>query len=118
MSAIDFTNLDLLQDKSWNLVSMTANEQVLTPSITQELHFGTLEQGETSFSFALDRNIGVQDLYGGSFTGEKAKESDDIEGLFFAFQTAKNRILSMDLTGTALTIDYSDVYSETYELIP
>lgn len=112
MAILNAETLALLSGKSFAFTGLKVDGTAGTPPRDQQFDFGAVSTLSGSVSIVADSEIDGVDYLGGRFTA-KIGEGFALENLRHEYLSAKQRIVSLDLTGLVLTIDYGN-YIETY----
>lgn len=112
MAILNSETLALLSGKSFAFTGLVVDGTAGTPPRDQQYDFGTVSTLAGNVSIVADSEIDGVDYLGGRFTA-LIGDSFQLENLRHEYLSAKQRIVSLDLDGVTLIIDYGN-FQETY----
>jgi len=115
MAILNAETLSLLSGTSWEFSGISFDGTLGTPTRPQQLDFGTVSTSEGLIYIAVDSEIAGVDYFGGEIIAEIG-ESFELISPRYEYLSARQRIETLDLTGTVLTVNYG-LYVEVYDKI-
>ena len=112
MAILNAETLALLSGKSFAFTGLSVDGTAGTPPRDQQFDFGAVSTIAGNVSIVADSEVNGVDYLGGRFTA-KIGGGFELESLRYEYLSAKQRVISLDLDGVTLTIDYGN-YIETY----